>query len=239
MEFFLAAVAALGLGIQTSISPCPLATNIAAISYVARRAGSPRHVLLAGTLYALGRTLVYVVLGMLMVGATLSPRISWLLRRHMDEILGPPLILVAMFLLGMLQSDVSGRGMSQRAQKRVDALGIWGALVLGIALALSFCPVSAGLFFVALASLAIQFDSSVVLPSLYGIGTALPVLAFAAIITISAQSLSKAFNRVRQIEGWARQITGGLFLAIGIHYSLKYDFGIAPFWDAWLHAITP
>ncbi len=38
------------LGILTSISPCPLATNIAAVSYVGRSVGNARAVLLAGAL---------------------------------------------------------------------------------------------------------------------------------------------------------------------------------------------
>jgi cytochrome c biogenesis protein CcdA len=44
-------ISALWLGILTSISPCPLSTNIAAISYVGRKVGKPRSVLLAGLLY--------------------------------------------------------------------------------------------------------------------------------------------------------------------------------------------
>jgi cytochrome c biogenesis protein CcdA len=51
---------ALWLGILTSISPCPLSTNIAAISYVGRKVGKPRFVLFAGLLYTAGRSLAYI-----------------------------------------------------------------------------------------------------------------------------------------------------------------------------------
>ena len=40
--YLLYAGAALYLGVLTSISPCPLATNLAAISYVGRQIGSSR-----------------------------------------------------------------------------------------------------------------------------------------------------------------------------------------------------
>ena len=63
---------ALWLGIFTSINPCPLATNIAAISYIGRGVGNSRQVLLAGLLYALGRTLVYLTLGVLLVESLLA-----------------------------------------------------------------------------------------------------------------------------------------------------------------------
>ena len=47
---------ALWLGILTSISPCPLSTNVAAISYVGRRVEKTSLVLFAGLLYTLGRS---------------------------------------------------------------------------------------------------------------------------------------------------------------------------------------
>ena len=59
-EYVLGLGWALWLGIFTSINPCPLATNIAAISYIGHGASNSRRVLLAGLLYALGRTLVYL-----------------------------------------------------------------------------------------------------------------------------------------------------------------------------------
>ena len=48
---YIAIGSAFWLGILTSISPCPLATNIAAISYVSRNVGAPVRVLFAGALY--------------------------------------------------------------------------------------------------------------------------------------------------------------------------------------------
>jgi len=44
---------AIWLGILTSISPCPLASNIAAISFITRRIGKTREVLLSGLLYTM------------------------------------------------------------------------------------------------------------------------------------------------------------------------------------------
>ena len=79
-EFVVGIASALWLGILTSISPCPLATNIAAISYIGRRVGNTRQVFLTGLLYTLGRTLVYLALGVLLVASVLAiPQVemSW------------------------------------------------------------------------------------------------------------------------------------------------------------------
>ena len=238
-EGIVAAAGALWLGIFTSIQPCPLATNIAAISYVGRCVENPRQALLRGLLYALGRTLAYLGLAVLLVASVLSShQLAQFLQRYMNRLLGPILILVAMLLLGLIRIGFSGSGVSDKLQKRVDAWGVWGALLLGIVFALSFCPLSAAIFFLTLIPLSIQANSAVALPSLYGIGTALPVLVFAVLVAWSAQSVGKAFNKLTQIEWWVRKITGSIFLAVGIHYSLKYSFGVTPFWDPWVQYLV-
>ena len=226
-EYALGATSALWLGILTSISPCPLATNIAAISYIGRRVDNVRYVFLTGLLYTFGRTLAYLALGVLLVAGVLSiPQVSLFLQTYMSKLLGPILILVAMFLLNLIHVGFAGSGMSNTMQKRVDALGIWGALLLGIVFAMSFCPVSAVLFFGSLIPLSVSVNSSVLLPAIYGVGTAVPVLIFAGLIAYSAQSVGKAFNRLTQIEWWARRITGLVFLALGLYYSLRYIFEV-------------
>jgi threonine/homoserine/homoserine lactone efflux protein len=83
--------------------------------------------------------------------------------------------------------------------------------------ALSFCPTSAALFFGSLIPLAIESKSVVVLPALYGLGTALPVFAFAVLIALGAKSVAAAFKRLTALEVWARRITGAVFVGIGIY----------------------
>ena len=223
----LAVASALWLGILTSISPCPLATNIAAVSFIGRRVASTRLVLLTGALYALGRTLAYLALGALLVTSVLSvPELSMFLQRSMNKLLGPILIVAAMFLLDMISLQLPGSGISQSMQTRLQALGAWGALPLGMIFALTFCPVSAALYFGSLIPLAIEARSSVVLPGVYGIGTALPACAFALLLALSARAVGKAYGSLSKIEWWARRATGVVFLGIGVYYSLKFDFGV-------------
>lgn len=215
-DFIVAAGWALWLGILTSISPCPLATNIAAISYIGRRVDSTRYVLLAGLLYTVGRVVAYVGLAFLLVTTALSvPGVSLFLQKYMHLLLGPALIVVGMFLVGLFQISIGGGGISESLRKRIDALGIGGALILGVVFALAFCPTSAALFFGnVIASL--NAGSSVALPMLYGVGTALPVIVFAFLLAVGSQKLGSAFNAIGKVEWWARMITGSVFLIIGI-----------------------
>ena len=194
----------------TSISPCPLATNIAAISYIGRRVDNTRHVLLAGLLYTMGRVVAYVGLAFLLVSTALSvPGVSQFLQKYMHLLLGPTLIIVGMFLVGLIEINLGGSGVSESVKQRVDRLGIWGALALGVLFALAFCPTSAALFFGnVMASL--STGSTVLLPLLYGIGTALPVIGFAVLIALGSKKLGEVFNAVSNTERWARLGTGGV-----------------------------
>ena len=223
----LAALSALWFGVLTSISPCPLATNITAISFVGRRTGSSRGVLLSGLLYTFGRALVYTAIGMLLVMSLLSaPMVSLTLQTWMNKLLGPILILVGMVMLGVLRLSFRGRGMSERLQQRVETWGLLGALGLGCLFALSFCPVSATLFFGSLLPLAVKHGSRVLLPFIYGIGTAIPVVVFAIILAFGARRLGKVFERVTLMERWMRFLTGIIFIGVGIYMSLVHVYRI-------------
>ena len=138
-EWYLAIGSAFWFGILTSISPCPLATNIAAISFAGRKVGSVPQVLGAGLLYTLGRTLTYTILGILLVhGLMATPELSHLLQKYMNLLMGPLLILVAMILLKLLTIPAVSGGIGERMRKKVEKMGVCGAGLLGIVFALSF-----------------------------------------------------------------------------------------------------
>jgi cytochrome c biogenesis protein CcdA len=244
--YMLYAGAALYLGLLTSISPCPLATNIAAISYVGRKVGDSRWVMAAGLLYTLGRCLLYLVLAVLLATTAMSiPAVSLFLQKYMHLVLAPIFLLLGMFLVGLITFGGGGATMTEGMQKRIDAMGIWGALALGVLFAVAFCPTSAAWFFglvalilgseagaitAVLAKVGVSLPeaslpgSTVVLPLVYGVGTAVPVLLVAFLLAYSAQSVGKTYNLLSKIEWWARQITGWIFVLAGIYFSLTYVF---------------
>lgn len=214
-------------GILTSISPCPMATNIAAISYVSRDISKRRVVLMTGLLYTLGRMILYVSLGALLAIFLLSvPRISFFLQKYMNIILGPILLLVGLVLLEFIKFNISGSWINGVMQKRAKYFGMWGALLLGFIFALSFCPISAALFFGSLLPLSVKFDSIVMIPAFYGIGTGLPVILFAVLIAFGFQTVGKTFNKLAVLEKWVRRSTGIIFIMIGIYFSLVYIFHV-------------
>lgn len=225
-SFYLDVFSALWLGILTSISPCPLATNIAAISFVSRDLGSSRRVLLSGFLYSAGRMIAYVVIAVLAVASLLSlPETSFYLERYMHKIIGPLLIVVGIILLNVLPVSFSTSFMSNSVQAKAGKWGMWGSGLLGIVFALTFCPLSAALFFGSLIPLAIDAKSSVIMPLVYGLGTALPVVGFAIVIAFGLKSIGKIFDKLTQIEKWVRRLTALVFIGAGIYLLLKNIMG--------------
>jgi cytochrome c-type biogenesis protein len=248
VAYLLYAAAAAYLGVLTAISPCPLATNIAAISYVGRKVGSPRAVMNAGLLYTLGRCLLYVGLAVLLAETAMaSDAVARFLGSYMPLVLGPIFLILGMFLVGLVTTSIGGAMMSEGLRKKVDAMGIWGALLLGMLFAVAFCPTSALLYF-GLITLILGAESgaiaailakiglvlpkaslaggTIVLPCIYGIATALPVILVAFLLAYSAQSIGKAYNAISKVEWWARQITGWIFILAGIYFSLKFAFEV-------------
>ena len=218
---------ALWLGILTSISPCPLATNVAAMSFVGKDLGSPARVMLTGALYTVGRSAAYAGLAWLLIASLFAIYdVSFFLQRYMNKALGPILILTGILLLEVIPISFTKSCVTAGIEKKLRASGLAGAGLLGVVFALSFCPVSAALFFGSLIPLAVQHNSAVMLPSAYGIGTGLPVFVFAVLIALGSQRVGKAFNKLARFEKWARRITAVIFIVIGIKFCLNYIFGV-------------
>jgi cytochrome c-type biogenesis protein len=228
---WIAVLSALWLGIQTSISPCPLATNIAAVAFLGRSVSNHRKVLLSGLLYAIGRTLAYVglsvvILWLLKDQIAAGSVLSNVLQKYGLIAIGPLLILLGMLLLDMLNLpgslSLAGAGLQERAAK--GGLG-WSA-ALGFIFAMSFCPASAALFFLLLIPLAAAAHSMFILPTLYGIGTSLPVIVFSLLLVFANQAVAKTFDRLTLVEKWVRVGAGIIFIVAGLYYCLTVIYGV-------------
>ena len=91
------------LGLLTAISPCPLATNIAAIGYISKDIEDRRRVFLNGFLYTAGRIAAYTLLGMVLIfvlrqGASMFG-IQKFIGAWSEMLLGPALMVIGMLIL--------------------------------------------------------------------------------------------------------------------------------------------
>ncbi len=205
----------LWLGILTSISPCPLATNIAAVSFLGKRVDNPYYVLLSGLFYTLGRTVFYTGLGMILIRTMDSlPQVSNFLQTQMMWAVAPLMIFVGLVVLKIIPIKMPNMKIGQKGSEKLARLGFVGSFLLGFIFASALCAASAALFF----SNLISTDGSFIAMLTYGIGTGLPVMAFAFVLAFSVNKLSQVYKVTGIIEKYARILTGILFVLIGIYY---------------------
>lgn len=222
-EMLIAFGSAFWLGILTSISPCPLATNIAAVSFLSKKITHPVFVFISGFAYTLGRMVAYAVLGWIIISSLLSvPQVAQFLQKYMGKALGPLLIITGLFLLEIITIPLPGISLSEKHQNKLVESGAPGAFLLGLIFALVFCPISAALFFGSLIPLALNSKAGTLLPFVYGVGTGLPVLIFAVAIAMGVTSMSHWFHKITKIEHYTRRITGIVFILVGLYYAGIY-----------------
>ena len=206
------------LGILTSLSPCPLATNITAMAYLSKDLEGRRS-LVRGLLYVAGRMASYTGLALVMAAGISAFRLSSIFQGWGELLLGPILIVVGLIMFGILRFPSFGvkRGTSSVSRKLAES-GYLGAFLLGGLFALAFCPYSGALFFGALVPLMASASSYWILPPLFAIGTGLPVVVFAVLLSVSTRSAARAMGAVKAVEHYLRKIVSVVFLLSGIYF---------------------
>lgn len=207
------------IGILTSMSPCPLATNITAIAYISKDIRTPKHTLLNGVSYTLGRGISYTILAILMYFGLSAFQVSSIFQGWGDKALGPVLILIGLIMFDVIKLNFKTQN------KQVEKIKLWlstkgytGALLLGMMFALAFCPYSGVLFFGVLTPLILSSSEGILLAPIFASGTGLPVVIFAFIIAFSIQKVSQAFAIVAKVEKVSRLVVASTFLLVGVYY---------------------
>ncbi len=205
------------LGLLVSLSPCPLATNVAALAYLGKQATSSEESLVSGFMYAAGRALSYSLVAALLVTVGLeASRVSWLLQDAGQYLLGPVLILAGLVVLGVISLPVPV-GLGGRVADRLAEGGWMGALGLGALFALAFCPYSAALFFGVLIPMALRSPAGLTLAPVFALGTALPVLLGVLLLSAGVSQLARWANSTRSFEPFLRRAAGLVLVGAGLY----------------------
>lgn len=215
------ALTAFLLGLLTAVSPCPLAMNIAAIGFIGKDIEDRRKVFRNGVLYTLGRIIAYTILGVVLImilreGASLFG-VQKFVSKYGELIIGPALLLIGLFLLFRHKLKLPSFGFSGNGEGLARKVG-WGAFLLGVLFAMAFCPSSGVLYFGMLIPLSATATAGYLLPVLYAVATALPVLIVAWIFAFSVQGISNFYGKMQTFQKWTNWIVGTIFVAVGIYY---------------------
>lgn len=210
--------AAASLGLMTAISPCPLATNIAAVAFVSRRFTALTRVLADTVLYTIGRALAYTLLAILI--KVLSLRVAKIanpLQTAAEWALGPVLILVGLVLLGVFKGAFGSGGHQERMMRWSQKLPLLSSLLLGFGFALAFCPLSASLYFGGLIPLTLKSPAGSGLAVIYGVATALPVLVVGILLALGLEFAGHAIHGMQKLEKYSRPVVAVIFIAVGVY----------------------
>jgi len=213
-------IAALLIGIITSVSPCPLGANLAAVAFLSKKADNKATAVLHSVSYALGRAVTYVAIAALgtvfgvAVGSAFMP-----LQTYSELLLALILAFCGLVLLKKINIDFGGMN-AEKLRFLADKGGA-GAFLLGAGLALAFCPVSAALFFGGLLPLVLSSKDWLLLPIAYGIGTAIPVL-LAVPALHAAGKAGSGVKTLSRIGGFADSAIGWLFMLGSAYYLLSF-----------------
>lgn len=215
------AITAFILGILTAVSPCPLATNITAIGFISKDIENHHRIFINGLLYTFGRIVSYTVLGFILIpilreGASMF-MVQKAVSKYGEMLIAPALIIIGIFMLDVIKLNlpkinIGGESLKKRSK------GGWGAMLLGILFALAFCPTSGVFYFGMLIPMSATTLAGYLLPIIFAVATAIPVLAVAWVLAFSVQQMGNFYGKIQKVQKWANLIVGVVFIIIGIYY---------------------
>lgn len=208
------------LGLMTAISPCPLASNITALGYISRDVEKRNKVFYNGIIYTVGRAFSYTVLAFILYLGADRLKISFVFQQYGERILGPLLIIIGLFMLGVIRLNFFRSAVLSNKFQDKEKFGWLSIFLLGVIFALAFCPYSGVLYFGMLIPMTIQSVSGLLLPVVFAIATGIPVIIFAWVLAYSVGEVGKLYNRIKTFELWFRRVVSILFIAVGTYYSI-------------------
>lgn len=209
------------LGLLTALSPCPLATNIAAIGFIGKNIENKKQIFINGLLYTLGRVLSYTILGIMLIMILKKGSSMFGVQKTIgvwgELTIGPLLLIIGIFMLWGNKLNLPKFGFSGNPEGLAKK-GSWGALLIGILFALAFCPTSGVFYFGMLIPMSATSAGGYLLPVIFAVATAIPVLAVAWILAFSVQQISSFYGTMQKVQKWMNIAVGVIFIIIGIYY---------------------
>lgn len=220
-----AGVSALIFGVLGSLSPCQFTANLSAFTYASQRPSDSRYGLRVGAVYTVGKVAAYTLIGgaALALGAALEEKATSFIVPY-RRALGPLMILVGLYFFGVYRLRFGfGHRLSGHLAGKAPGEGTAGAFLLGFGYSFSFCPTLFVLFFAWVLPLSLRSPGGVLFPGLFGVGTALPLLAAVGLLVAGGKIAERWMTRMGlKVERPLRWLAGAVFVLAGLHDTLVY-----------------
>jgi MFS family permease len=216
---------ALLLGLLTAISPCQLATNIAAVAYISKDIDNKRRIFSNGLFYTLGNMIGYTTIGLILFFGASKFQISHLLVANGKKIMCLLLIIVGLVMLDFIKIKIPAWGRYLESFRNHSNGGSrLNATLLGVIFAITFCPYNAVLFFGMLIPLTIASISGLYLPVVFSIASGFPVIVIAYLLAFSISGIGNFYHKIKLFQIWLNRLVAIVFIAVGLYFVYLYYF---------------
>lgn len=211
-------LSALLLGIVGAMAPCQFTGNLSAITLFGNHSLQKRAAWGETFAFIFGKIVAFSSLGLIVwiLGTefqqSLIAYFPWI-----RKLLGPLLIVIGLYLVGLFTMRWTISLWKSKSEKR----GKVGSFLLGLSFSLGFCPTMFILFFIVLMPMAVAVPYGAVIPSVFAIGTSIPLIF--SVFLIWYFGLSGAFMKKGKKIGFIVQRTAGIIIIlIGILDTITY-----------------
>jgi cytochrome c-type biogenesis protein len=213
-------IAAFLLGLIGALAPCQLTGNISAITYYGNKSLQSKKQWFEAFMFILGKVAAFSGLGLAvwLIGQEFQTSITSFFAVF-RKLMGPFIILLGLFLVGIFKLNLQNHLFSLIPNQTRG--GVWGSFLMGVSFSVAFCPTMFVLFFLTLMPLVLATSYGAFLPSIFAIGTSLPLIIFIVIIWFLGFNGS-LIKKSRKI-GLTVQKSAGFFLIImGVFDTITY-----------------
>jgi cytochrome c-type biogenesis protein len=214
-------IAAFVLGLVGALAPCQFTGNLGAITLYGNRSLQKDIPWKEAAFFTLGKIVVFSLLGMLVwsLGSGFQQELTQYFQ-WVRKIIGPLLIVIGLFMIGLFKMRWTISLI--KVPERLFRKGNLGAFLMGASFSLGFCPTMFVLFFVTLMPMVVSTPYGIVLPSIFAIGTSLPLLLALLFIWYFDLGGKVIKKKGRKIGYYVQRMAGWVMIILGVLDTITY-----------------
>lgn len=211
---------ALILGLVGALAPCQLTGNISAITLYGNRSIQQKIAWKDVFFFTLGKIIAFSLLGVLvwLLGKEIEQNLTFVFP-WLRKLMGPLLVFVGLFMVGFIKFKGTINLFKGKSEYKHE--NPFASFMLGFSFSLAFCPTMFILFFVTLMPVVLASPYGFILPSVFALGTAIPLLIIILIIWYLGGS-GAIMKKGRKFGTFIQKAAGIILLLLGIFDTLTY-----------------
>ncbi|WCH49484.1 urease accessory protein UreH domain-containing protein [Lysinibacillus sp. OF-1] len=194
-----------------ALAPCQITGNMSAITFYGSRTLHRSSILQEIMFFMMGKVVVFSGLGLLawLLGQSFETKMT-LYFPIFRQAIGPMLLLTGFVLIGLVKFTFLQR-LSSKLPPIVKE-GKLGAFLMGASFSIAFCPTMFVLFFVWLMPVVASTSYGFILPSIFGVATAVPLIIMLLLLYVF--NAKRLIVRTSMKMGRSMQMIAGLLLLL-------------------------